>query len=222
MTARVFSIAVSALLLISLSASASEIVLTAFEPFGKLPVNNSAKVVSHLAALLRGSSVKVKTCLLPVEYDRAAAVAFECIGERSPDLVLSFGATGACELRFETVAHNHDRTGATDNAGVRRNQNTPIIEGAPETIPFNAPMRELFTRAAPSEDFPIAQSKNTGTYVCNNEAYWLATRYSTPNSKTRFGFIHVPETSCGGRTANANALAAAIFQSMRAAMPELF
>jgi pyroglutamyl-peptidase len=207
-------------------ASATEIVLTAFEPFGGDPVNNSAEVVSRLGELLerpspRGDQRIVTECILPVEYDRGAAVALECIQGRKPDLVLSFGA-GGCEVDFETRGHNRDRTYAADNAGVIRDSNSAIIPGAPEYLYFNAPMAAIFEHAVQYTEAKLAPSEDAGGYVCNNTAYLLAHAFARPNSPTRFGFIHVPPTTCGSGMADPDLLARTINDALRAAMPELF
>ncbi len=207
-------------------ARASEIVLTAFEPFGGLPVNNSAVVVEKLAWLLEGTPtldrsdpVRISTCILPVEYDRAAKVALDCIGGRTPALVLSFGA-GGCEIDFETRARNLDSSYSADNAGARR-VNRPILPGGPKFVEFNAPMKSIY-RMAPPFGSANHLSNDAGAYVCNNTAYWLGRMFATPGSPTRYGFIHVPPTSCSPITANADAIANTIYRGIRRAMPELF
>lgn len=208
------------------SASASEIVLTAFEPFGGLPVNNSAVVVEKLAWLLdatptldKNYPVRVSTCVLPVEYDRAARTALDCIGGRAPDLVLSFGA-GGCEIDFETRARNLDSTYAADNAGALR-INREILPGGPKFVDFNAPMKAIY-RQAPPFGSATRLSDDAGAYVCNNTAYWLGRVFASPGSATRYGFIHVPPTSCSPATANPEAIAETVYRGLRRAMPELF
>jgi pyroglutamyl-peptidase len=212
------------LFLFAASASASQIVLTAFEPFGGDPVNNSAEVASRLAVLLRDAApagkIEVKLCILPVEYDRGARVALDCIGNARPDLVLSLGA-GSCEIDFETRARNRDDTFAPDNAGVLRTENSPIIPGAPEYLALNAPMRDLYLKS-PHRDSLGNLSEDAGAYVCNNTAYWLAHEFAGPDSPTRYGFIHVPPTTCAPEIRDPAMLADTIFQALRAAMPELF
>ena len=207
-------------------ASASEIALTAFEPFGGVPVNNSAEVASRLGDLLRtpsatGGTVKVTECILPVEYDRAAEVALRCIGDRKPDLVLSFGA-GDCEIHFETRGRNRDQTYSADNAGVIRDSGTPIVPGAPEYLTLSAPMISIYEHAPRLGAAGLAQSEDAGAYVCNNTAYHLAHTYRVPNSPTRYGFIHVPPTTCGAAVSDPVVIARTIELALREAMPELF
>jgi len=214
-------LSICAALAMSGSGRAAEIALTAFEPFGGVPVNNSAEVMKRLAAKLRDAGVdEVVECVLPVEYDRAAKIALGCIGAREPELVLSLGA-GGCEIHYETRGHNRDDTGSADNAGVLRNRNTEIVPGGPEYLELNAPMSEIFRRAA-RHGSPGRISSDAGAYVCNNTAYWLAKVFTKPGSATQYGFIHVPPTTCSAKIADAGRIAETIFEGVRGAMPELF
>jgi pyroglutamyl-peptidase len=177
--------------------------------------------MKRLALKFRDAGVTAVTeCVLPVEYDRAARVALECIGERTPGLVLSLGA-GGCEVDFETRGRNRDNTWAADNAGVLRNRNTEIVAGGPEYLALNAPMTEIF-RHSPRQGSLGRLSDDAGAYVCNNTAYRLAREFTKPDSKTKYGFVHVPPTTCSARVADPETIAETIFAGVRGAMPELF
>jgi pyroglutamyl-peptidase len=210
---------------LSSQAFASKIVLTAFEPFGGAKENNSASVIAKLATLLQAAGpageIEVKTCVLPVEYDRGAKVALECIGATKPDLVLSLGE-GGCEIDFETRARNRDQTGSADNAGVLRNTGSKIITGAPKFIDFNAPMVPFFRDSKQIGKARLFRSKDAGGYVCNNTAYWLSHAFMGASSPTKFGFIHVPPVACGPSVADNDVVARTIFEGMKASMKNLF
>lgn len=204
------------------SAEAADILLTSFEPFGRVSRNNSMLVMEKLAVKLKAANVDVTQCVLPVEYDRAAKVALECKAkmERSPLLILSLGTKKDCTLAFETHSQNRDDAASPDNAGVSR-KGTPIIKGAPESLRHSAPMDLLFYRAPRLGDVRIIASDDMGNYVCNNTAYWLSTEFPT-GSSTQFGFVHVPSTTCSAGTQNPELLAEILEKALRNAVPELF
>ena len=175
--------------------------ITAFEPFGGRPANNSKTVLDEIEALTRNFEgneewgFKIHTTVLPVEYDRcheALTCAQEHLLKEGIQLqgILSLGE-GDSEFKLETQANNMDDVeGFPDNAGVIRTRRTIIQDYPPdEILPLRFPF-EAFSR--------IRTSKSPGYFVCNHLCARMAHETSKKPDAPFFGFIHVPKTGAGG------------------------
>lgn len=175
--------------------------ITAFEPFGGRPSNNSKTVLDEIKTLARQNEgaeewgFKIHTSVLPVEYDRC----HEELTRAQEDLlkegillqgILSLGE-GDSEFKLETQANNMDDVeGFPDNAGVIRTRRTIIQDFPPdEVLPLKFPF-EAFSRIRPS--------KSPGYFVCNHLCARMAHESSKKLDAPVFGFIHVPKTGAGG------------------------
>lgn len=171
------------------------VMLTAFEPFGGRPDNGSKIVAEKLASEHNDADVEYVTCVIPVEYDKAAARAKECYDQMTPkpDVVISTGE-GGCDIRVETKAMNYDDTPRfADNAGVERVEAPININTTPYEF-LTLPVQDMVCAV---DDVQVGPPVNTSTwagyYVCNNTAYHMS-RYLKPQG-VPFGFIHLPVPS---------------------------
>jgi len=194
----------------SVAWSAPSFLFTSFEPFGGRSQNLSQEVVTELIKLMDQAHPDwvVSSCILPVVYDRAAAVAQECLKKLDlVDTVISFGE-GGCQMRLETAAHNWDQApGFPDNDGNIRS-GSPIFLGAPPHLGLRWPADQMFCALSEADQSKVLISESPGAFVCNNTAYRLAAGLSNV-SLLQYGFIHVPPKSCGS-SANDPAKNAAI------------
>src|SRR5690606_7121788 len=107
---------------LSFAQAKDTVLLSGFDPFGGVSVNNSWNIAQQVAARLQSTrDVAVKTCLLPTSYARAIPALEKCLAEMNekPTLVVSLGA-GPCNVKWETRAHNKDHDYGPDNDGVSR------------------------------------------------------------------------------------------------------
>lgn len=172
-----------------------KVLLTGFQPFPAdgWHENVSAVAVSGLdPSQLRGA--QVMRVILPVEYDRAAALVSDIIARCEPDHVISFGQGGG-SIALEEMSYNLQDTGelaggAPDNRGIIRAAQ-PIVAGGP-------PERETLLPLDAIEDAMIAigespqRSTDPGRYICNNVMY---NNIEAMALRGRAGFIHLPYTT---------------------------
>ncbi len=172
-----------------------KVLISGFQPFPAdgWHENVSAVAVSGLdPSQLRGA--QVMRVILPVEYDRAAALMSDIIERCEPNHVISFGQGGG-SIALEEMSYNLQDTGelaggAPDNRGIIRAA-TPIVVDGP-------PMRETLLPLDAIEDAMIAigespqRSIDPGRYICNNVMYNNVQQMAL---RGRAGFIHLPYTT---------------------------
>ena len=200
------------------SAAPIKILITDFEPFGGASINYSRNVGDAIGGLLAGP-FEVTLCTLPVVYDAGAKQAMKCLTAMSakPDVVLSLGE-GGCDIRLETRAENWDADG-TDNAGNNRT-GSRVVANAPNWLPLTFPVAQMLQVAQPDEwRGYIVRSTSAGNYVCNNTAFNLANNMNRPGDPL-YGFIHVPNHSCSGDTADPIEVAGVISRMIKATIPD--
>ncbi len=163
------------------------ILITGFEPFGKWTTNTA--LWAALAAGEAGGGVR--SMILPVSYQLAAARLVQEIDDSAPEMVISIGMAGKrATVDVETLAHNEDRTELADSDGVIRS-GTPIFDGGLETLTPSFPRVSLveYLRGA---GYLAGLSSDAGRYVCNNLFYTVAAALSARESETPFTFVHIP------------------------------
>lgn len=172
-----------------------KVLLTGFQPFPAdgWHENISAVAVSGLdPAQLRNA--QVLRVVLPVEYDRAAAIVSDIITRCEPNHVISFGQGGG-SIALEEMSYNLQDTGelaggAPDNRGIIRAANPIVVDGPPE--------RETLLPLDAIEDAMVAigespqRSIDPGRYICNNVMY---NNIQSMALRGRAGFIHLPYTT---------------------------
>ena len=148
------------------------ILVTAFDPFGKEKTNPALEAVKLLPETIGEHTI---TKLEIPTYDAVLA-----IGQ----------AGGRFDLTPERVGINVDDARIADNKG-----NQPIDEviqedGAPAYF-SNMPVKRL-TQAIKDAGVPASLSNTAGTFVCNHVLYQLGYLHATTFPYIQFGFIHVP------------------------------
>jgi pyroglutamyl-peptidase len=170
----------------------AKVLVTGFQPF---PADGWHDNVSEVAvraidpSRLRG--VRVMRLILPVEYDRAAALVRDAIARCSPDAAISFGQGGGA-IALEHTAYNLKDTGEVaggvpDNRGVIAAA-LPIDPAAPATRATSLPLDRIEAALRAIGEHPEA-SDDPGRYICNN-VFFVET-----GALARAGFIHLPYTT---------------------------
>lgn len=164
--------------------SSSNWLITAFDSFDQRPHNTSELILRELEKLTQtDSSLKALHFyfkVLPTQYDVSFEVLLETLKTLPPLTgVLSLGE-GRDHLRIETYAYNLDQSQTQDNQGKIRKQ-SPILSNQEDKIQLHFPY-ESFSHLETSTD--------PGRFVCNHLSFKAAHYFK--NSKTYFGFIHVP------------------------------
>ena len=167
-----------------------KVLLTGFEPFGRLKTNASWEAVK-LVAERPGKDVTVYKLLLPVEYDRAADLCIDAIRQHRVDAVLSVGvAARRRSLTPEYVAINVKDSPSPDNTGKIVINERIIDEGAPAlytNIPYVETVNAILLAGVPAE-----ASFDAGTFVCN-DLFYRVMHYIQYKERRIYGsFLHVP------------------------------
>jgi pyroglutamyl-peptidase len=168
----------------------TRVLLTSFEPFGRMAVNSSLEVGRAVAARPpRG--IELEWLVLPVVAGECVRQARAAIEQWEPTLVLSLGqAGGASALRIEKRAANLDDFAAPDNAGNLRRRQAIVVNGPPfcrATVKVDCLVRELGCRGLTAE-----ASASAGTFVCNHLFYELLHRALPDRCASQTGFLHLP------------------------------
>ncbi len=172
------------------------VLVTGFQPF---PADGWHENISAVAvgaldpATLTGA--QVMRLVLPVEYDRAAAMITEVIARCAPAHVISFGQGGGA-IALEETAYNLQDTGelsggAPDNRGIIRAA-TPIAAAGPATRASRLPLAAIDEALLALGETP-GRSDDPGRYICNNVMYRDVEAIEA--SGGRAGFIHLPYTT---------------------------
>lgn len=172
---------------------AKTILLTGFMPFGSNETNPSWEAVDALPETVGAN--RIEKLLLPVEYGRAAALAYAKAVELHADAVLCVGlAAGRSHITPEAIGVNVRDASIPDNAGFYPH-GEPVFPDGPAAYFSTLPVRRI-TEAIRSAGVPAALSYTAGTYVCNDLLYALLHRFS--GTPTRVAFIHVPPVAENG------------------------
>ncbi len=166
----------------------SQILLTAFEPFGGDAVNPSLLIAKRLdGETIAGA--RVEAVQLPCVFHRALTALEEALERTRPMLAVALGlAAGREGLSIERVAINVDDARIPDNAGVQPVDEPIALQGPAawfSTLPIKA-----IAAALNQAGVPASVSQTAGTFVCNHVFYGLQQRLS--GTGVRSGFIHVP------------------------------
>ena len=165
------------------------IILTGFEPFGKLGTNPSREIVQHLAA--ETHNFPLHTAILPTAYDDSAQQLNALMAQHQPDYVVALGvANGRKHINLERFALNINDASLPDNAGALR-EGTTIVADAPPAYMATLPLDALYA-ALQQANIPVRYSNHAGAYVCNHILYSTLHTIASAGLPTRAGFIHVP------------------------------
>ena len=167
-----------------------KVLITGFEPFGRICVNPSWEAVKQVAER-PGKNVAVRKMLLPVEYEKCADLLLETAVQYRPDVILCVGvAANRSAVTPEYVAVNVKDSSTPDNAG-KTCIFEKIIDEGDAALYTNLPITDVLD-AIHSAGVPAAPSFDAGTYVCNNLFYRLMNDIKYNGKKIYGGFLHVP------------------------------
>lgn len=172
-----------------------KVLITGFQPFPAdgWHENVSAVAVSGLdPSQLRDA--QVMRVILPVEYDRAAALVTDMIDRCEPNHVISFGQGGG-SIALEEMSYNLQDTGelaggAPDNRGIIRAAQ-PIVVDGPQERETLLPLDAIENAMLALGETP-RRSLDPGRYICNNVMYNNIEKMAL---RGRAGFIHLPYTT---------------------------
>ena len=183
------------------------ILLTGFEPFGKVKINPSEQIVDSIAMRdrnLRGADLV--TDILPTEFRAAGNKIRRLIRSVHPSAVVCLGvAASRNAISLERVALNLDDEASPDNAGTVR-IGWPIARHAPAAYWSTLPIEHMCA-ALGKRGIPVNISNHAGTYVCNHVFYVARHELEIMGRRTPCGLIHVPGVRKRGNSSKGPALA---------------
>ncbi|PTJ37565.1 pyroglutamyl-peptidase I [Staphylococcus simulans] len=165
------------------------ILVTAFDPFGKEKTNPALEAVKLLPETIGEHTITKLE--IPTVFNESVEAIKQQLKIETYDAVLAIGqAGGRFDLTPERVGINVDDARIADNKG-----NQPIDEviqedGAPAYF-SNMPVKRL-TQAIKDAGVPASLSNTAGTFVCNHVLYQLGYLHATTFPYIQFGFIHAP------------------------------
>lgn len=166
--------------------SATDILITGFEPFGGDGVNPTEMLLEGLPDEIGGMSIN--KLLLPVGFGRAAELAKAEFDRLLPAAVIMFGQAGGRDaVTPEALGKNLMDARIPDNAGYEP-KNAPVIEGGPSELYSTLP-NEAIVGALLSAGIPARISRDAGAYVCNSLLYSMLAH---TGGRLPVGFVHVP------------------------------
>ena len=164
------------------------VLVTGFEPFGKIEQNPSEKVVEALQGR-RIAGSRVEGLILPCIFEEAPRRLKSAIRQHKPVAVVCLGlAHRSRMLRLERRASNWIEARIPDNAG-EQPRGTPVIRDGPSHFACSLPVREILA-AWRQADLACRLSASAGGYVCNHLYYHLL--HLLQARPIPAGFIHVP------------------------------
>ena len=164
----------------------TNMLVTAFEPFGGAETNITQEILGHLRKQI--GKTTLEKVVLPVSFQRAPVVLREAILEHQPDFVLMLGQCGEGDkLRLERFAHNLMDSEKGDNDGYCPHDEV-IDSNAPLALQTPCDIRAVQDWCK-EHGLPTILSSSAGLYVCNR-VYWEALAMGQ-----KALFVHVPKNS---------------------------
>ena len=169
-----------------------KILLTGFEPYGKVEVNPSEQVVQMIVERTRArGDDELVTEILPTEFVAAGRRIRQLIRKLRPAAVLCLGvAPSRDKISLERVALNLDDDLLPDNAG-RTRAGQKIVPGSPVAYWSTLPL-ERIRKQLEKHGIPVSYSNHAGTYLCNHVFYVARHETERMGNRARCGFLHVP------------------------------
>lgn len=172
-----------------------KILLTGFEPFGRVRSNPSERIVKKFARTVAALQCKPRDTIvaevLPVEFAAAEKKIRRLIRRVRPDAVLCLGVAAArAEICLERIALNMDDEVSADNAREVRTGRR-IVRSAPLAYESTLPITRMLA-ALKKRGIRARISNHAGTYVCNH--VFFVARHETERMREKIpcGLIHVP------------------------------
>ncbi len=165
-----------------------KILLTGFNPFGKLEANPSQLIVEGIAE--RGHPGIVAE-VLPTEYRRAGERIKSLIQAYQPEAIICLGvAQSRNVISLERLAVNLDDSGKPDNAGMYIFGKTIVPDG-PRIYHSTLPLTHMYVTLQ-QQGIPVVFSHDAGRFVCNHVFYVARHELEQLGHDAACGFIHLP------------------------------
>lgn len=162
------------------------VLVTGFDPFGKVNENPSAGLAQYLAERDRD----VNAAVIPTSYERGASKVIELLERLTPRLCIMFGyAKTPYSLRLELYGRNNDSSSAADNDGVVRRG--PIEPDGDERVQTSVALYEI-ANILKQEGHNVGLSMSAGDFVCNHAYYKVLTYIKNSGTGCKALFVHVP------------------------------
>lgn len=166
------------------------ILLSAFEPFGKENINSTQELIKHLPEIIGVKNIT--KIILPVVFDECYKKLSYKIQDNEFDYVICLGQNSLTSMiNVERVSINIKDARIADNAGTQPIDEV-IIKDGPDAYFSRLPIKKM-VQASLNANIPAQISNSAGTFVCNNLMYHMLHIFT--DKKTRTGFIHIPQTS---------------------------
>lgn len=168
------------------------LLLTGFGPFPGVPANQTKRLVTRLATLVRRRwpRLHVVTLTLPTEWVRAPLIVEAALDRWQPDVALHFGVSGgAAGFDIECRALNKARA-MRDAAGLM--PLAEVIESGGRHLHGHGHASALLRRLR-RDGHRARLSDDAGGYLCN-AVYYHSLRHARLHAPSRIvAFVHVPK-----------------------------
>ncbi|MCB1219902.1 MAG: pyroglutamyl-peptidase I [Planctomycetales bacterium] len=179
------------------------ILVTGFEPFGKLVDNPSQRLLGQLSAADFAEGAELHSVRLPTSYRGSETLIRELLDEIRPDLCVCLGvAQNRRAVCLERIAVNMDDCSLADNDGELA-KGREIVPGAALAIQSVLDLAGVVEQDGADEGagqgLPLSISNHAGNFVCNHVYYAALQHIAEHGLPTKCVFIHVPMTEeCRG------------------------
>lgn len=161
-----------------------KLLITCFEPFGKIATNSSYEVVVTIKDSV--NNLEITKLLVPVSYEKGFAMVADYLLTNPTDYIILCGqAAGRHQISLEKYAHNLCNSLAPDNDGVIKNHEIIVEGGNTLTSTFN--LCEMINYVNENHQYSVI-SEDAGGFVCNYLYYRIL--YTFPGIPCVF--IHFP------------------------------
>ncbi|MFJ6618633.1 pyroglutamyl-peptidase I [Kitasatospora sp. NPDC091335] len=167
------------------------VLLTAFEPFGRDPLNSSLEA-GRLVAAGPPAGVALKFAELPWVFGDSITELRRAVAGFKPDLVIATGQGGnRPDLTVERVAINLDDAVRTPDRKGNQPIDQPVVPNGPAAYFSSLPVKAC-VEAVQQAGIPATVSHTAGTQLCNHVFYGLAHLIATEHPELRGGFARLP------------------------------
>ncbi|MFE4974738.1 pyroglutamyl-peptidase I [Kitasatospora sp. NPDC056651] len=167
------------------------VLLTAFEPFGRDPLNSSLEA-GRLVVAGPPAGVALEFAELPWAFGDSVTELRRAVTRFEPDLVIATGQGGnRPDLTVERVAINlDDAVRAPDRTG-NQPVDQPVVPDGPAAYFSSLPVKAC-VEAIQQAGIPATVSHTAGTHVGNHVFYGLAHLIATERPRLHGGFAQLP------------------------------
>lgn len=165
------------------------VLVTAFNPFGKLDTNSSMMVLDKMKDTI--DSIEIEKLIVPTVYTECARIAWEKAMEIGADAILCLGqAGGRSSITVEVIGINYALAKLADNNGCLI-QGDKLCDGGEAAIFSTVPVKEMVS-AVKKIGFDAELSISAGGFVCNSMLYTLLKKAKDNELNIPIGFVHLP------------------------------